>query len=269
MTRCLLLAAGTVAAMSVNSQPIPKDFEIPEPTVQSGESSVVITDDDFGGPRNVRYRSAPQPRNGTTTLHARPRASHPTGPVAQATGPVSQGQPDDKTSQEVTSIIERANRIASTTLPFSFAKGMFSENSFGGFVLGIGTAVLVWVMTRALVFFCRLVFRGSSTYISPSQRCRSVEPLTIDAQPPVGYSSAQAKWDADVRCGIKRPSSHVAVSQDDTPAYLAAIRELESERPEEGTLAKAYALADGDPGRTRATYIRLRAEQLGSSTGTT
>lgn len=257
-TRCLLLAAGTIVAMAVNSQPMPKDSVIPEPTVPAGEASVVITDDTFGGPRNVRYKSVPQSRSGATTSQARPSA-------VQATGPASQAQPVDKTSQEVASISEWSNRFAFAASPFSVVKGLIPEDPFAAFVFGIGTAVLMWVMVRALIFIFRLVFRGPAIYMSPLQRDRSTGRSTIDAQPLIDYSPAQAYRDADVRRGIARPSSQVAVEGDDTPAYLNAVRELETEHPDEGILAKAYALADGDPDRTRAAYIRLRAEQLGHS----
>jgi hypothetical protein len=44
--------------------------------------------------------------------------------------------------------------------------------------------------------------------------------------------------------------------------YQQAAREIAEDRVQQGLMAKACALTDGDQERTRAFYMRLRAEEL-------
>lgn len=126
------------------------------------------------------------------------------------------------------SLFEWPNRIALGAFIFVFAKGIFEGNSFGGFVLGLGSGAVWWAVVLALVGMLRFSKRA-------------------DARRPNSGSVASSG-------SAELPSP-----------YLLALRELEQERPDEATLAEAYAVSDGDPDRTRAAYLRLRAQQLAKS----
>lgn len=126
------------------------------------------------------------------------------------------------------SLFDWPNRVALAVFLFVFAKGIIQGNSFGGFVLGIASGIVWWLVMLALVLAFRLL-RG-----------------------PPG-PSAESK---------PQPTAPGAPA---TSPYLLALRELEEEHPDEATLAEAYAVSDGDPDRTRAAYLRLRAQQLGKA----
>lgn len=126
------------------------------------------------------------------------------------------------------SLFEWPNRVALAAFLVVFAKGIFEGNSFGGFVLGIGSAIVWWVVMLAFVLVFRLL------------------------QGPRGPGAESKPQPAAARAPATSP-------------YLLALRELEEEHPDEATLAEAYAVSDGDPDRTRAAYLRLRAQQLGKT----
>ena len=74
MKRLLSIATSVLVAATAGAQPMPKDFEFPPPATRKPDN-VIITDERCGGPNNVRYKSAPQPK-AQTQNHA-PAAARP------------------------------------------------------------------------------------------------------------------------------------------------------------------------------------------------
>jgi hypothetical protein len=131
MKRWPLLAGAALAVLTANGQPVPKDFEIPEPTVPSG-SAVVITDDNFGGPRNVRVMRVPQPKPSASGTSAQLQPSAPKGEDCDAhvTAPKGSWDAMSQEKQRQRCLDRRAG--VSTARPSAPATLYCRPNGFGG-----------------------------------------------------------------------------------------------------------------------------------------
>lgn len=111
------------------------------------------------------------------------------------------------------------------------------EKAIGGAVMGVGVAVLLSVVAFVRWGLPRLPAAiGKSAVVGAGAVASSVEMIRL-----VGVHPSSRSHDA---------------------FYIQAIDELDESRCDKATWARALASSDGDNGRCRANYIKLRVSQL-------